>query len=454
MDGERSETEIGRAFPARLREALRLLLGLSLLSAIAGCGGSAGRAASASTSFVEIELAVILNQLGSLSSEPPDDPTNQYAGVAEAATLGQMFFFDPRYSADGTISCATCHIPEHGFQDNRANTSHGVGFTDRHTPTLINTAFGSANPEVATWQFWDGRKDSLWSSALWSPESPVDMGGTRSKVAQLIYDSYKDAYEAVFGPMPALRDAAGEALAPETALPGTAEWDALDEALRQDITQVFVNFGKAIEAYERKIIRTNSPFDRLFAELSTGHVSSEQLNPSQAAGLKLFIGKGRCISCHYGEAFTDWEFLNTGVQQTGDHLRKDDSGRADGIPQVIADEFSCDSPWSDLPDKRACAVRTLTVRASDTGAFKTPGLRGLSATAPYFHTGTAASLADVIDFYNRGGDTTGYVGTPDRDNIQPLSLSNQEKQSLLDFLNALEGEPLDATLTTAPALPQ
>lgn len=427
------------------------------LSGLAACSSHDGSGSSSSgtpgdsgprSPFSEIELQVLLHELGSLDAEPPGDPTNQYADDARAAALGQKLFFETRYSSGGPsggVSCATCHIPDKGFQDDRANTSFGIAFTNRHAPSLFNAAYGAAQGDTV-WQFWDGRKDSLWAQALAPPENPVEMGSTRAKVALLLYDKYKPDYEAIFGPLPALRDTAGNPL-PET------------DKNKHDITQVFVNFGKAIEAYERKLISRNSRFDQFYEEIATGAATSDKLTARQIAGLKLFIGKGRCISCHLGSNFTDWQFHNTAVSQTGQNLPSEDRGRADGIGQVLRDEFNCASEWSDQPDKSRCEVKALTAAALDggaaasaIGAFKTPSLRAVSSTAPYFHTGELKTLADVISFYDRGGDSSGFIGTRDED-IQKLELSDEEQQLLVEFLNSLDGQALDVSLTTAPALP-
>jgi cytochrome c peroxidase len=175
--------------------------------------------------------------------------------------------------------------------------------------------------------------------------------------------------------------------------------------------------------------------------------------------LKLFVGKGGCVSCHKGSNFSDWKFHSTGISQTGANLPSEDRGRADGILEVVRDEFNCTSEWSDQPDKAKCEVSDLASRTSDAGsdptelgAFKTPSLRSVSLSAPYFHTGTVRTLEEVVEFYDRGGDASGYLGTVD-ENVRKLNLSDEEKQQLSDFMRALEGQPLDASLMTDPRSP-
>jgi cytochrome c peroxidase len=446
---------------------------LALVAAVAGCGGggtsgapSSGASKSPISIFSELERQIFLSQLGSLPAEAPPDPTNRYADDATAVLLGQQLFFETRYSAvgqSGPVSCATCHIPGKGFQDDRANTSEGIGFTGRHAPTIFNAAYGALLETKTVWQFWDGRKDSLWSQALGPPENPTEMGATRTKVALLIYDKYRATYEQIFGKMPGLRDQAGRPVFPETAGPAPAgmppnpDWDPANP-LAHAITQVYVNFGKAIAAYERRIVSRNSRFDQFYEEISTGSPTSDKLTASEISGLKLFVGRGGCVSCHLGPNFTDSEFHNTGVPQVGEHLPTDDRGRADGIGKVVGDDFNCRSEWSDVSDKARCEVNRLVANAgdgggsSDLGAFKTPTLRSVASTAPYFHTGKVATLADTIEFYDRGGDVAHFVGTVDQ-NMRVLDLSSAEKQQLVDFLEALSGQALDTALTTPPALP-
>jgi len=437
-------------------------LPLSLL--VIGCGGSSGGLASSHTDaggqtpfFSDLELGVIRAELGTLPDQPPVDSTNAYADSALAAALGEKLFFDTAYSSNGQVSCSTCHIPEKGFQDDRDSTSLGLGFTGRHAPTLLNAAYGTARSSGTVWQFWDGRKDSMWSQALGPPESSIEMGSARSKIALLIFDKYRVDYEAAFGgPMRLMRDpATSQPLAPETAFPGrvgdpaTVAWDALPEDLRTDITRIYVNFGKALQAYERTATFTsrNSRFDGFHKAIAAGAPDSDELTATEKNGLKLFVGKAQCITCHRGPNFTDQKFHNIGVLQEGDHVPKEDNGRETGVASVKVDEFNCRSGWSDQSDIDQCAVTQLEAKAADHGAFKTPTLRSVAHTAPYFHTGALPTLESVIEFYNAGGNpassgsSTDGGATPPEPGIEPLNLSEQEKLELIAFLKALDGKP-------------
>jgi cytochrome c peroxidase len=448
------------------RGLLHSLLCLSPVLALAcssgnQLGGIAAPVPEAGTDsvFTSLELSLIRSEFARLPSAAPADATNQFADNPLAAKFGQELFFDTRFSQNGQVSCATCHDPAHGFSDNRSNTSLGLAFTGRHAPSVINAAFGSGEDNVTVWQFWDGRKDSLWSQALGPAENPPEMGGTRTKIALLVFDKYQSDYNAVFPTIPALRDAAGNAVAPDTALPSATDtaadmaWSKLSPAVQNDINTVFVNFAKALEAYERLLVSRDSRFDQFHDDLAAGADDSDELSAGEKTGLKLFVGSAGCISCHRGPNLTDGKFHDIGVPQTGDHVPAEDDGRQAGVAKLQADPFNCAGAWSDRPDKTGCEVTTLQAKPADLGAFKTPSLRGVTALAPYFHTGAAQTLADVVELYDSGGADSGYVGERDK-NINALGLTADEKARIVDLLSAFDGKPIDTALTTPPPLPQ
>jgi cytochrome c peroxidase len=395
--------------------------------------------------FTSGERETILTWLGPLDPQPPPDPSNRFADDPAAATLGQKLFYDPRYSGNGQVSCSTCHSPETSFSDNRANTSEGIGFTGRSSISIINGVYGAAAEAQPVWQFWDGRTDSQWSQALGPPESDTEMGSTRTTIALLIYDEYRAEYEAIAGPMPALRDGSGAPVAPETAKPGGPEWDALDPATQDAITEVYVNFGKFIAAFERRLISHQSRFDAFWTELSD-QPDSDILTPEEKEGLRVFIDKGRCLGCHGGPNFTDGQFHNIAIPQLGANIPESDPGRAEGIMSVMQSEFICTGPWSDHPNKDQCAINFVDVSKGELGAFKTPTLRNISDTAPYMHTGTFTTLEQVVRHYDTGGGAAGsFEGVRD-ELLRPLSLSAPERSALVAFLLTLDGEPLDPSL--------
>ena len=125
--------------------------------------------------------ALSLSNLGA----PPPDPSNAVADDPDAAYLGHALFFDTRLSANNQVSCGTCHQPERDFTDGLAH-ARGIGPLDRKTMSVVGAAHN-------TWQFWDGRKDSLWSQALGPLETSNEHGLTRSEVAELVLRAYPRA---------------------------------------------------------------------------------------------------------------------------------------------------------------------------------------------------------------------------------------------------------------------
>jgi len=358
----------------------------------------------------ESELKKIKSlSLGSLPPLPPD-PSNRVADDARAAELGRDLFFDSRLSANGYVSCATCHRPDLGFQDGLPR-GQGLGLSKRRTPTLLGVSY-------ATWLFWDGRKDSLWSQALEPLEGQTEHGGTRYQYARLIAYQYAPQYEAVFGPLPALD--------------WTASWERLTPSQQDSVTLVFVNLSKAIEAYERTLLPTPSRFDTYAEAVSTGSEPEGILTADEVAGLKLFIGRGNCVDCHSGPLFTDFEFHNTGVPPA--QGQPPDPGWVDGLPLMLTDEFGCKGRWSDAGPERGCVDRRYLVEGleAQVGAFKTPTLRGVVARGPYMHQGQFTTLEEVLHHYSTAPQAA--IGTS---LITPANFTEDETSQLIAFLNTL-----------------
>jgi cytochrome c peroxidase len=353
------------------------------------------------TKWSDEEVAQIRDLwIGSLEPKPAD-PSNKYADDPRAAALGRKLFFDTRFSSNGEVSCATCHKPELQFQDGTA-LAKGVGTTNRRTMPVAGTAY-------APFLFWDGRKDSLWAQALGPLESPVEHGGNRRQYAALMSAHYKDEYESIFGAMPA-----------------PSSTDA--------VTRVFVNMGKAIAAYERRIDVAPAPFDR-YAEglIETGVAPAGIIDADAAAGLKLFIGRAQCTQCHNGPLLTNNEFHNTGVPAIAG--LPPDSGRFAGSREVLADEFNCRSRWSDAPPAACTELDVMPVSSHDQQrAFKVPSLRDVADRAPYMHAGQFATLADALAHYNRAP-----AGAHGHSELTPLKLNARELRQLEAFLRTLSG---------------
>jgi cytochrome c peroxidase len=202
---------------------------------------------------------------------PADNPPTE-----ETVALGRRLFYDPIISADGTISCASCHAPEFAFSDNRP-LSEGVGkkLGTRHAPTVINSAYSSL-------QFWDGRAASLEEQALGPMANPVEMAHTLDGVVRRLQDNPN--YQAMF----------------------KKAWGT------DQITIEMV--AKSIASFERTVLAGDSPFDRF----TYGH-DSTALSPEAQRGMMIFIRKtkGNCEVCHSIDKdysiFTDNKFHNLGV---------------------------------------------------------------------------------------------------------------------------------------------
>lgn len=166
------------------------------------------------------------------------------------------------------------------------------------------------------------------------------------------------------------------------------------------------DMSRAMATYIRSIMSGNTPYDRYIDGDRTA------LSADAQAGLKLFRGKGNCTACHVGPTFTDERFHNTGIAW----------GRPPGEPGA-AESFR---------DEGRAGV---TGRAGDRGAFKTPTLREIEHSAPYMHDGSLASLDEVIDYYDRGGNRHALLDQE----LRPIGLTASEKYALVAFLRSLTG---------------
>ncbi len=397
------------------------------------------------------ELAAIYRR--SPLEELPSDPTDRVADSASAAALGQFLFFDRGLSANGEIACASCHQPARGFSDGRA-LAKGLAGGIRNTPTLLNVAYNH-------WFFWDGRADFLWSQALQPLEGRREEGGDRLYITHRVAAdaALSAAYQRVFGPLPPLANAARF---PAHARPdrdpqspiGRA-WESMAPADRTEVNRVFSNLGKAIEAYERKLVSGVSPFDTYVDGLRTGDPEKQAaLSPAASRGLKLFVGAANCAACHTGPALSDGEFHNLGLPLLPGEAP--DRGRAGGMAPLRANIFNAAGPFSDEPTGTvARRLEFLPPPQSQLGAFKTPTLRNVALTAPYMHDGRFATLAAVLEFYAQGKAASRgrLIGAREATlNLVP-HLSAAESADLVAFLVALTGAPPPAALTEPPPRP-
>jgi cytochrome c peroxidase len=293
--------------------------------------------------------------------------------TAETIALGRRLYYDPILSVDKSISCASCHGPANGFSDPKT-VSEGVGGKKG-----TRQSPPVLNAAYFNMQFWDGRSPSLENQAEGPVQNPVEMAHTLAGVEQRLNADpiYRADFEKAFGPGP--------------------------------ITYEMVE--KAIASFERTVISGNSPFDRWYF----GH-DEKAVSASVKRGFDVFRDpkKANCAACHTaGEKyalFTDNKFHNVGigVVGVGEDAKPLDVGR-----------------YSETKVK------------SDTGVFKTPSLRNIAQTSPYFHDGSVKTVKEVIDYYIGGGNSNPYLDKQ----IHVLDfLTGQERADLEAFLESLTGD--------------
>jgi len=332
---------------------------------------------------------------------PPVPIPENNPQTPEKIKLGDKLYHDQRFSADGKVSCATCHAAEKGFTDN-LKVSKGVEGKQgtRNAPTVINAAYMKT-------QFWDGREPDLEGQSKQPPINPVEGGLTDHQpiLAVVQQDSdYQKMFKQVF---------------------------AVDAA---SISMEHVS--KAIASFERTVIAGDSAFDHY---QYGGNKTA--MNDAQIRGLKLFVGKGRCVSCHVIEQtqalFTDNRFHNIGV---GFNKLKDKEAKTAAV-FLQEKHKGADVDITVLTNENMSELGRFAVTENPThvGAFKTSTLRNIAVTQPYMHDGSLETLEDVIDFYNNGGrvQENDPVSGFQSGGIRPLDLTKEEKTDLVSFLKAL-----------------
>lgn len=322
--------------------------------------------------------------LYSIAVPPGSEPT------PAKIKLGEALFNDKRLSADNTIACAHCHEAKLGFVDGETVADGIRGLRGmRNSPTLLNALFNAT-------QFWDGRAASLEEQAKLPILNPVEMGMKSpaevvSKVKAI--PEYVREFREVFGREVTYDDLAG-----------------------------------AIAAFERTLYSGNAPFDRYIS----GNPAA--MPESARRGWVLFNSKGRCNTCHAGNAvaplFSDQKFHNIGIAA---HVPNFVTLAAEGLQVVRSgdqkqiDELAIGTKFAEL------GRFLVTKNESDIGAFKTPTLRNIGITGPYMHDGTLVTLWDVMDHYNKGGVPNPYLDG----GMQRLALSEAEIDDLVAFMFAL-----------------
>ncbi|HEU0037147.1 MAG TPA: cytochrome c peroxidase [Kofleriaceae bacterium] len=356
-----------------------------------------------------------------------------------AVQLGKQLFFERALSGPitisdpgalgasgepGKIACRDCHDPQKFFVDTRSNpnqVSIGAGYTKHNALGLVNLGYKSvvaaqncARPDAdelcAVVFSWNGQYSTAGGVLNLAALGKAAMNSSKPQLAQVVHDNadYLTAYVALFAGYPPVGG---------TCKPTEQPCHSVDD--------VFANLSLVFDAYVRRLeSSTPSRFDQyitgtLAGDRTTSH--RDALDEHERRGLAVFLGKAMCVECHRGPLLSDLQFHNTGVAQRGPHVPALDGGLAD---------FLTDKPQY-------------------LGRFLTPPLRNVAATGPYMHAGQVGSLADVIEFYRRGGDPDGFSGLKDA-RIEPLEITDDEARDLEAFLRTLTGGPVPDSLTRAP----
>lgn len=307
--------------------------------------------------------------------------------------LGKKLFFDRRLSGDGTMNCATCHIPDMAFTDGQEiSLSYPTTRNWRNAPTLVNIGLFKN-------LFYDGRATSLEDQALFPMMSAFEMNLNLDYLEEKIrvVPEYAGAFQEVFG---------------------------------GDVTRGRI--AMALASYQRTLVSLNAPIDRHLK----GDTSA--LSSQAQRGYKIFTGKGKCTDCHDGALLSDDKFHALNIPENPDHQN---DPRITATRRFVAKVYH-------YPEYRTLnedpGRYLITKDKKDWKAFRTPTLREVAKTAPYMHNGIFATLDEVIDFFDQGG---GKGNTA----LKPLGLTASEKAELKAFLvEALSGEEFVVRMPEVP----
>lgn len=272
---------------------------------------------------------------------PLSSPANNPMTI-QGVQLGRHLFYDPILSADSTMSCASCHLPEFAFTDQKAVSKgiDGIAGT-RSSMSLINIGF------VRSGLFWDGRVKTLEEQALLPVEDPVELHNKWPDVIKKLKS------HAVYPRM--FREAFGISNS-------------------NDITKELA--AKAIAQFERTIISKDSKFDKI-------QQGKDFYTDLELIGLGLYFDDDpdlpdtECGHCHNIPLATSDDFFNNGITP---------SATLDGFPDIGRGK--------------------VTGSRADNGKFRAPTLRNISNSAPYMHDGRFKTLDEVIGHYNSGGKSS------------------------------------------------
>ncbi len=315
---------------------------------------------------------------------------------AKRAALGRMLFFDPRLSGNGTLSCASCHQPEKGWADGQPlSIGYPGSLYFRNAPTVLNAAHRDRF-------MWDGRLDGRDLSTL--VRDKVTEAHFMNADGRIVQERLKQV--------------------PEYLKMWTGIFGESSDPYGPSMFGVVGEFVKTL-------VSRNAPFDR-FIKGEQSAISAEARD-----GYALFKGKAGCAACHNGPLGSDGKFHRTGVPENS------------GVWSEPLRAITMLRHYSTMGMPNYMNARTdvgsyaITKSERDRGMFQTAGLRELKYTAPYMHNGMFKTLAEVVEFYNKGaGSGSG---------LKPLGLTDAERKSLVAFLETLSGEPVKVDIPELPA---
>ncbi len=318
-----------------------------------------------------------------LDNTPATNPITDHG-----ATLGRVLFYDQALSANGTVSCASCHQASHGFSDSDIlSEGFAGGHTRRHSMGLVNARFYDSGKF-----FWDERAATLEEQVLMPFQDEVEMGLTLEELVQIA--EQRDYYPVLF------QNAFG------------------DTNITSD------RMAKALAQFVRSMVSTTSKYDEARADVDNPMMDFPDFTAQENAGKRLFFqpipatttSAINCASCHISEAFVGP--IPNGPQGTT-------TSTNNGLDAVSTDDLG---------------IQETTGNPNDGGKFKAPSLRNIAIRPPYMHDGRFSSLEEVIDHYSMGIQAHANLSAPLKDsdgNPIRLNLSQDQKDALLSFFDTL-----------------
>lgn len=338
------------------------------------------------------------------------DAANQVTGIREnpltraKIELGRQLYFDTRLSIDNTISCASCHSPDHGYA---FDSRFGVGIEklrgNRNSPVAYNRILSSK-------QFWDGRAESLEDQAVGPIANPIEMGFTHDACVTALKQvtGYVLQFDALFDDGLTI-DNVGRAIASfeRVIVTGPAPWD-----YQAELNKFEQAYAEDLE--DEEYLREEDPQLLEQYEQLKAAAAEHPLSKSARRGAELFFSQRvGCAQCHAGANFTDELYHNLGVGM--EHY------------QQALQESQSEFDWGRY---------AITGVEKERGAHKTPTLRNVAGSAPHMHDGSQKTLAEVVEWYAKGGHANPWLS----DKVKKFEATEQDKRDLVEFMKALTGQ--------------